>query len=140
MKWFFLRYTTLPALHFILTHQHFPPMVNLFIFVLGLNGKIQGIIVGKTPLRSLHNLQNGSMVETVEEGATVDWETTGSEVWYKPLADGQSVGVVFLNLDDNVSVNVTATLSSIGIDPKVRSSVYVCVCVCVIIVAMHHVC
>ena len=115
-------------------------MVNLFIFVLGLNGKIQGIIVGKTPLRSLHNLQNGSMVETVEEGATVDWETTGSEVWYKPLADGQSVGVVFLNLDDNVSVNVTATLSSIGIDPKVRSSVYVCVCVCVIIVAMHHVC
>jgi hypothetical protein len=69
----------------------------------------------------------------------VDWETTGSEVWYKPLADGQSVGVVFLNLDDTVSVNVTATLSSIGIDPKVKwfrglpcvQCVCVCVCVCV---------
>ena len=57
---------------------------------LGLNGAIQGAIV-----------QNAS----------------NTEVWAKHLADGNSVGVVFLNLGD-VPADITATWKSLSISGK----------------------
>ncbi len=51
-------------------------------------------------------------------------KSTGKgEVWCKPLADGRSVAVVLLNLDDDLSHNVTASFSDIGLPGSVSVAV-----------------
>ena len=66
---------------------------------LGLHGKVQGVLVkGSSSGRS-------------------------GEVWCKPLADGRSVAVVLLNLDDDHSHNVTASFSDIGLPGSVSVAV-----------------
>ena len=55
----------------------------------------------------------------VAEGALVEWEGTQKEVWGKRLADGHSAAVVLLNLDDTQSMNVSVSISALGLSGPV---------------------
>merc|ERR1719453_609193 len=80
---------------------------------LGFKGHIQGTIIGALP-----RTPAAAMVP-VPEGALVEWESTQSEVWGKRLADGHSAAVVLLNLDDTRSMNVSASISAMGLSGPV---------------------
>lgn len=68
---------------------------------IGLDGKIQGVLISREP-----------RADANEGGG---WRAALSEVWCKPLADGRSVAVVLLNLDDNDARNVTAKFTALGL-------------------------
>jgi len=68
---------------------------------LGLDGKIQGVLVSST-LRA-------------DADAAAGWQAAESEVWCKPLADGKSVAVLMLNLDDDDARDITASFTTLGL-------------------------
>jgi len=70
---------------------------------LGLDGKIQGVLTG-FKLRA-----------DADADAALGWEAVESEIWCKPLADGKSVAVLMLNLNDDDALNVTASFSTLGL-------------------------
>ena len=71
---------------------------------LGLDGKVQGVLVGS---------KSRGLPAAGGEGDA--WRDAQSEVWCKPLADGKSVALVLLNLDDDAPLNLTATWTELGL-------------------------